>query len=72
MESVCVGDDEMSTVKDDLRQLLDQLPDDVSYEDVHYHLYVRQKIQRGLQDVREGKVLSQEELDERTRRWLRE
>ena len=62
----------MSTVKDDVRKLLDQLPDDVSYEDVHYHLYVRQKIQSGLEDLRDGRVMTQEAFDQRTRRWLRE
>ena len=60
----------MSTVKDELRKLLDQLPEDVSYEDIHYHLYVRQKILKGLEDLREGRVLSSEEVDRRIGRWL--
>ena len=60
----------MSTVKDDVRGLLDQLPDDISYEDLQYHLYVRQKVERGLKDVEEGRVLSQEETERRLGRWL--
>ena len=62
----------MSTAKDQVRKMLDQLPDDVSFEDVRYHIYVRQKIERGLRDAAEGRVISQEELERRMARWLGE
>ncbi|HLB12438.1 MAG TPA: hypothetical protein VJO15_05720, partial [Dehalococcoidia bacterium] len=35
-----------------------------------YHIYVRRKIERGLNDVKEGRVLSEEEFEERFARWL--
>lgn len=62
----------MSTVKDKIRKLLDELPDNVSYEDVQYHIYARQKIERGLQDEAEGRLVSQEEAERRMARWLAE
>jgi predicted transcriptional regulator len=62
----------MSSVKEEVRKMLDQLPDDVSFEDVQYHIYVRQKLERGLQDLQEGRVLSQEEMERRMSRWLEE
>jgi predicted transcriptional regulator len=62
----------MSTVKDEIRKLLDELPDNVSYEDVQYHLYVRQKIERGLQEEAEGRLISEEEAEQRMARWLGE
>ena len=62
----------MGTVKEAVRKMLDELPDDVSFEDIQYHLYVRQKIERGLTDVVEGRVISQEELERRMSRWLGE
>ncbi len=34
----------MSTAKEEVRTLLDKLPDDCSLEDVQYHLYVVEKI----------------------------
>lgn len=37
----------MKTAKDEVRELLEDLPDDASLEDIQYHLYVRQKIQGG-------------------------
>jgi predicted transcriptional regulator len=60
----------MGTAKDEVRKLLDRLPDDSSFEDIQYHIYVREKIDRGLQDVREGRVLSQEEVERRMAKWL--
>jgi len=60
----------MGTAKQEVRWLLDQLPDDATFEDIQYHIYVREKIQRGLKDVEEGRVISEEEMERRTRRWL--
>lgn len=62
----------MATAKQDVRQLLDKLPEDSTYEDIQYHIYVRQKVAKGLEDVEEGRVLSQDEVQERMGRWLDE
>ena len=62
----------MATAKDDVRHLLEQLPDDVSLEQIQYHIYVRQKIERARAEVRAGSVLSQEEAEERMAKWLGE
>jgi len=60
----------MRTAKEEVRKMLDQLPDDASFEDIQYHIYVREKIGSGLKDVQEGRVLSQEEVEERMSKWL--
>ena len=60
----------MNTAKEEVRKMLDQIPDDVSYEDIQYHIYVREKIERGIKDVEEGRVVSQEEVEQRMSRWL--
>ena len=60
----------MSSVKEEVREILENLPDDASLEDVQYHIYVRQKVERGLKDIEEGHVLSQEEVERRMSRWL--
>ena len=62
----------MATAKEDVRHLLEQLPDDVSLEQIQYHIYVRQKIERARAEVRAGNVLSQEEAEERMAKWLGE
>jgi hypothetical protein len=34
----------MLPAKEEVRRLLDQLPDDTSLEDIQYHIYVQQKM----------------------------
>jgi predicted transcriptional regulator len=60
----------MQTAKEEVIDLLNQLPDDSTLEEIQYHLYVRQKIQRGLQDVDQGNVKTQEEVENRMKKWL--
>lgn len=57
----------MKTAKDEVKRLLETLPDDASFEDIQYHIYVCQKIERGLEDFEEGNVLTQEEVEKRVR-----
>ena len=60
----------MLPAKEEVRSLLDQLPDDTSLEDIQYHIYVQQKIERGLDDVKSGNTLSEAEFDQRMSNWL--
>lgn len=60
----------MNAAKKEVLQILDGLPEDASLEDVQYHIYVRQKIDRGLEDIEAGRTLSEEELDRRMSKWL--
>jgi hypothetical protein len=61
---------EMSTAKEEVRKILDRIPDDASFEDIQYHIYVREKIERGLRDIAEGHVITQEEVEQRMSKWL--
>jgi predicted transcriptional regulator len=57
--------------KQTVRDLLDRLPDDCSLEDVQYHLYVLQSIERGRADVDAGRTVSHEDVARELRKkWL--
>lgn len=57
--------------KDAVRDLLDRLPDDCTLEDVLYHLYVVQAIERGLADAEAGRTISHEQVAEELRqKWV--
>lgn len=58
------------TAKQQVRQLLDDMPDDVSIRDIQYRLYLQEKLDQALEDVRQGRVLEQEEVDRRLAKWL--
>ena len=60
----------MGTAKEEVKKILEGLPDEASLEDIQYHIYARQKIARGLDDIGAGRVLSQEDVEERMSKWL--
>ena len=60
----------MSTAKEEVQKMLEQLQDDASFEDIQYHIYVREKIERGLKAIEKGHLLSQEEVEQRMSKWL--
>ena len=62
----------MSTAKNEVRQLLNTLPDDYSLEDIQYHLYVIEKVRHGLEITDTQGTLSQEEIEQRFGKWLTE
>lgn len=59
----------MSTAKEEIKALLDKLPDDCSLEDVQYHLYVVEKIHRGIERAEKEGTLSQDEVDRKLGKW---
>jgi hypothetical protein len=59
----------MSTAKEDVRMLLDKLPDDCSLEDIQYHLYVVEKIHRGIERAETEGVLSQDDAERKLNIW---
>ena len=62
----------MATAKHDARKILDGLPEEASLEDIQYHLYVLQRIERGREDVVAGRIVSQDEVEQRLAKWLDE
>ena len=51
-------------VKKQAHELIDQLPDPATWEDVAYRIGVRASIERGLADAEAGRVMTTEELRE--------
>jgi predicted transcriptional regulator len=58
-------------LKDEVKQMIDKLPEDCSIEDIQYTLYVRSKIQKGLKDIHQGNVISHDEVKARMDKWLK-
>lgn len=57
------------TAKERIRELLDDLPEDTSYDEVICELAFARMVDRGLADVREGRTISNEEMGRRIRLW---
>jgi predicted transcriptional regulator len=57
--------------KDTVRALLERLPDDCTLDDVLYHLYVVQAVERGRADVAAGQTIPHEQVAaELRKKWL--
>ncbi|PYS23368.1 MAG: hypothetical protein DMF72_09590 [Acidobacteria bacterium] len=45
-----------ANIKEEARRLIDTLPDDSTWEDLMYQIYVREAVERGLADAEAGRV----------------
>ncbi|MGZ5071435.1 MAG: hypothetical protein ACXWF8_19090 [Methylobacter sp.] len=55
----------MQTAKQAAKQIIDHVSDQATWDDIMYELYVKQKIEKGLNAVNEGRVLSSEDAKKR-------
>ncbi|MBX3308197.1 MAG: hypothetical protein KF751_19290 [Nitrospira sp.] len=61
----------MST-KEAVLDLVRKLPDDCSLDDIQYHLYVLQTIERGRAEIVQGKTVGHEQVkQELWAKWLK-
>ncbi|GJL53086.1 MAG: hypothetical protein NPIRA02_02180 [Nitrospirales bacterium] len=52
----------MSAAKQAAKKIIDQLPDQATWDDIMYELYVKQKIEAGLADIEAGRTVSHEQV----------
>ncbi|MCX7015039.1 MAG: hypothetical protein NTW86_21210 [Candidatus Sumerlaeota bacterium] len=57
------------TPKEKMKALIEEQPDDATCEEIIRELVFAETVERGLADAREGRVLSNEEMRRRIRRW---
>jgi len=60
----------MNVAKSEVQHLLNNMPDECDIEDLHYRLYVLEKIKRGQEAVKNGQTLTQDEVRDRiAKKW---
>ena len=62
----------MQTAVSEVKELLNRLPEESSYEDIQYHLYVITKIQQGLGRADSEGAVPHEEVEKQFERWLKD
>lgn len=60
----------MSTAKAEAQTLLQELPDDCTFDDIHYHLYVVGKVKRGIESAEREGTVSQAAMEKRLAQWF--
>jgi hypothetical protein len=60
----------MNTPKAEVAAMLSKLPEDSSFEDIQYHLYVLEKVARGIARVATEGEVPHAALKQRLGKWL--
>ena len=59
----------MAMVKQKMKEIIESQPEDASYEEIIRELAFERMIEKGLIDVRNGRVISDETMKHRIRTW---
>jgi predicted transcriptional regulator len=60
----------MECIKDEVIKMIAKMPNDVSIDDIMEELYFKLQVNRGLQELDEGKGIPHEEVEKRMQQWL--
>ena len=60
----------MRTSIEEVQEMLKSLPEDSSYEDIQYHLYVLGKIKSGIERAEQEGAVPQAVAEERLNKWI--
>lgn len=61
----------MSGIKEEAIKLIKKLPDECTVTDIMAELYFKQKVEQGLKDIEEGRIITQEEVRQRMSKWAK-
>lgn len=53
------------SAKQSAKQVIDHLPDQATWDDIMYELYIKQKIEVGLQAAKEGRTIPHDQVKTR-------
>ena len=60
-----------NSIKKEVISLIEELPDDVTLDDIIYHLYVKQKLLKAKEDIAQGRMYSHEQVQKMAEKWLK-
>ncbi len=59
------------TAKEKAQKIISRIPNESTFDDIQYYLYVLQCIEQGEKDIEDGNVLTHEEVENRLAKWLK-
>ena len=60
----------MSSAKKTVSSILKSLPENATFEDILYEIYVHQNIEIGLEQLKKGDLISEDQANKRLEKWL--
>ncbi len=61
----------MASIKHEFSQLIENLPDNISPDELLYHVYIKSQVMKGMEQVRGGKKIAQSEIEAEIEQWLK-
>jgi predicted transcriptional regulator len=55
----------VASIKEEARRLIEDLPEDATWDDLMYSIYVRQAIEAGIRDAEAGRIVNVDEVRSR-------
>lgn len=60
-----------NSLKKEVISLIEELPDDITLDEIIYHLYVKQKLLKAKEDIANGRTYSHEQVKKMAEKWLK-
>jgi predicted transcriptional regulator len=57
------------TIKEKMHEIIEQQPDDSSFDEILHELLFARMVDRGMKDYKSGRVVSNEEVKNRMDKW---
>jgi hypothetical protein len=58
------------TAKIEAEKIIKNLPENSTFEDIQYHLYIAEKLSNSREQIKAGKIHTQEEVEKRLEKWI--
>jgi predicted transcriptional regulator len=55
----------MSILKEEAKKIIEDLPENATWDDLMYQLYVKKRVETGLKEIENGETLPHEEVKRR-------
>lgn len=59
----------MLSIKESAKKIIDDMPDDVSYDELIRELLFKRMVERGIKDSQKNKITSDEDLGKEIEKW---
>ena len=60
-----------NSLKKEVISLIEELPDDITLDEIIYHLYIKQKLLKAKEDIANGRTYSHEQVKKMAEKWLK-
>jgi len=71
MRNIDMKEINMTGVKQQVIQMIETLPEEITVDDIMAELYFKKQVDAGLKELDEGKWVAHEEVEKRMARWLK-